>query len=71
MTLTDRCLRWLRSIAVITGVPVYDSVQSRQFQVFTEHRDAARAGRIDKKPMTPAEGPVIYALLGDTSRGYC
>ncbi|KAH3894863.1 hypothetical protein DPMN_019022 [Dreissena polymorpha] len=25
MTLVDRCLRWLRSIAVITGVPINDS----------------------------------------------
>ncbi|KAH3865868.1 hypothetical protein DPMN_028912 [Dreissena polymorpha] len=38
MTLADRYLRWLRSIAVITGVPVNDSVQLWGFRVLAEHR---------------------------------
>ncbi|KAH3737852.1 hypothetical protein DPMN_044450, partial [Dreissena polymorpha] len=44
MTLAERCLRWLRSSAVITGVPVNDSVQSPQFRVFAEHRGRKKPG---------------------------
>jgi hypothetical protein len=40
MTIADRyyMYQWPRGIAVITGVPVNDSVQSRRFWVFAEHR---------------------------------
>ncbi|KAH3878839.1 hypothetical protein DPMN_002739 [Dreissena polymorpha] len=37
LRLMHKCLRWLRSIAVITGVPINDTLQSRRFRVFAKH----------------------------------